>query len=169
MRPLTSWEQRRDNRFDGVSMYTEDGFELRPVGDTIEIYASGEIFHEDAPPIIAAFKTFTSQFKTRKVLCDVRLASYILEKGEEELRAAATGAALAPFPTALVCLSSQRGIMQMTVDHIHRAGGRARLFNNKAEARDWLARVEDAGKAETVPMPRSSDEPRGWWKWARRA
>jgi hypothetical protein len=150
-------------------MYTEDGFELRPVGETIEIYASGEIFHEDAPPIIAAFKTFTSQFKIRKVLCDVRLASYILEQGEAEQRAISTGATLTPFPTAFVCLSSQQGIIQLTIDCIRRAGGQAEMFSNKAEARDWLAGVEDAGKADAAPMPRSSDEPRGWWKWARRA
>jgi hypothetical protein len=149
-------------------MYTEDGFELRPVGDTIEIYASGEIFHEDAPPIIAAFKTLSSQFKTRKVLCDVRLASYILDKSEEKQRTAATGAALAPFPTALVCLTSQLRIMQQTVDYIRRAGGQAKIFSSKAEARDWLTGLEDA-TASAAPMPRSGDAPHSWLNWARRA
>jgi|GEM_PF-3496072 len=120
-------------------MYTEDGFELRPVGDTMEIYASGEQFHETHPPVIAAFNALATRMPVTKVICDVRLAAYILDPTELEIRARTTARALRPYKTAFVCLADQRPLLERTAINIREQGGVAELFSSKSEARDWLA------------------------------
>lgn len=120
-------------------MYTEDGFELRPIGDIVEIYASGEQFHETRPPVIAAFQALISRTPVTRVLCDVRLAAYILDPTEMEMRARATARELARYRTALVCLANQHELMERTADNIRSQGGTAELFSNKAAAREWLS------------------------------
>jgi hypothetical protein len=120
-------------------MYTEDGFELRPVGDTMEIFASGEMFHETRPPVIAAFQALAERVSATKVLCDVRMAAYILDADELEVRARITSRALLPYKTAFVCLANQRGLLGRTAQNIREHGGDAALFSNKSDARDWLA------------------------------
>lgn len=135
-------------------MYTEDGFELRPIGDTMEIYASGEQFHETRPPVIAAFQALTSRMPVANVLCDVRLATYVLDPTELEMRARATARALAGYRTALVCLTNQHELMERTASNIRSQGGTAELFSNKAAAREWLSGKDgcrhDAKAATTV-------------------
>ncbi|MEP3072635.1 hypothetical protein [Maricaulis sp.] len=135
-------------------MYTEDGFELRPIGDTMEIYASGEQFHETRPPVIAAFQALTSRMPVTKVLCDVRLATYVLDPTELEMRARATARALAGYRTALVCLANQHELMERTASNIRSQGGTAELFSGKGAAREWLAGKDgcrnDAKAATTV-------------------
>lgn len=124
-------------------MYTEDGFELRPVGDTMEIYASGEQFYESRPPVIAAFQALTSRMPIFKVLCDVRLAAYILDPTELEMRARTTARALASYKTAFVCLGNQQELMTRTAINIRERGGVAELFSSKSAARAWLAAKGD--------------------------
>lgn len=131
-------------------MYTEDGFELRPIGDTMEIYASGEQFHETRPPVIAAFQALTSSMQITKVLCDVRLAAYILDPTELEMRARATARALAGYKTALVCLSNQHELMERTASNIRNQGGTAELFSSKGAAREWLAGEDSCRKDATT-------------------
>lgn len=120
-------------------MYTDDGFELRPVGDTMEIYASGEQFHETHPPVIAAFNALIARTPVTKVICDVRLAAYILDPTELELRARTTARALRPYKSAFVCLADQRPLLERTAENIREQGGVAEIFSSKSEARDWLA------------------------------
>ncbi|MAZ92652.1 MAG: hypothetical protein CMF76_11940 [Maricaulis sp.] len=124
-------------------MYTEDGFELRPIGDTMEIYASGEQFHETRPPVIAAFQALTSRVPVTKVLCDVRLAAYILDPTELEMRARTTARALAGYRTALVCLADQHELMERTAGNIRSQGGTVELFSSKGAAREWLSGKDD--------------------------
>lgn len=123
----------------GGLMYTEDGFELRPLGDTMEIYASGEQFHETTPPVVAAFEALSARMTITKVLCDVRLAAYILEPEELAQRAQLSARALVPFRTAIVCLNDQRPLLDLTAANIVARGGTAKVFSNKSDARDWLA------------------------------
>lgn len=128
-------------------MYTEDGFELRPIGDTMEIYASGEQFHQATPPVVAAFEALSARMPIGKVLCDVRLAAYILEPEELVERAQTTARILAPFKTAIVCLAGQRRLLDLTAANIEAQGGSAKVFSNKSEARDWLAEREGVAAA----------------------
>ncbi|MEA1942742.1 MAG: hypothetical protein U9P68_10890 [Pseudomonadota bacterium] len=139
-------------------MYTEDGFELRPVGDTMEIYASGEQFHEANPPVVAAFRTFSARMPITKVICDVRLAAYILDPTEQEVRARTTARALLPYKTAIVCLTGQRPLLERTAEKIREHGGTAELFSSKSEARDWLA-TQNAGAAEAPAVPTRQTAP----------
>lgn len=129
-------------------MYTEDGFELRPVGDTMEVYASGEQFHETTPPVIAAFEALSARLTITKTLCDVRLAAYIMEPDELAERARLTALTLKRYRTAFVCLTDQRRLLDQTVQRIHALGGEAAVFSNKADARDWLARETALDEAE---------------------
>lgn len=122
-------------------MYTEDGFELRPVGDTMEIYASGEQFHQTQPPVAAAFQALAGRASVTKVLCDVRMAAYVLDPAEMEVRARITARTLSPYRTAIVCLANQRTLLERTAQNIRENGGEAALFSNKSAARDWLAGI----------------------------
>jgi hypothetical protein len=126
-------------------MYTEDGFELRPLGDTMEIYASGEQFHQATPPVAAAFEALSARMTISKVLCDVRMAAYILEPGEIAERAHITARILTPFRTAFVCLADQRPLIGLTAANIVAQGGNAAIFSSKSEARDWLTDAETEG------------------------
>ncbi|MCR9267268.1 MAG: hypothetical protein NXI03_06820 [Alphaproteobacteria bacterium] len=102
-------------------MYTEDGFELRPVGDTMEIYASGEIFHEPEPHVVLALRRMQTYFPTTKILSDVRLAAYVLEPDEHDHRSSAIAEVMRswalPKQTACQCgcvpnMSAPREIIQ---------------------------------------------------------
>lgn len=139
-------------------MYTEDGFELRPVGDTMEIYASGEQFHEANPPVVAAFRTFSARMPITKVICDVRLAAYILDPTEQEVRARTTARALLPYKTALVCLNEQRALLERTAENIRAQGGIAEIFTSKSDARDWLA-TQNTGTAQRPAAPTRQTSP----------
>ncbi|WP_203291923.1 hypothetical protein [Maricaulis parjimensis] len=119
-------------------MYTEDGFELRPVGDTMELYASGEIFHEDEPQIVQSVRRMQTHFPTPKILCDVRLVAFILDEDEFEYRARAISALLKDFTAAVICLADQRDFTERMAELTRAQDGKIEIFNSKAEARDWL-------------------------------
>ena len=128
-------------------MYTEDGFELRPVGDTMEIYASGEIFHEPEPHVVLALRRMQTYFPTSKILSDVRLAAYVLEPDEHDHRSSAIAEVMEDFTLAVICLSEQRPFIEQTADKIRARGGRVKIFSSKGEARDWL-------DSQTIDAPR---------------
>lgn len=122
----------------GVPVYTEDGFELKVVGDTMELSGSGEVFHEDSPPIFRAFSMLADYSDTRKVLCDLRMIVYILEPAEMAARAAIVAQILHPYLTAIVGRECQRPLLTHVVESLRTAGGEAKLFSSREAARDWL-------------------------------
>ena len=148
-------------------MYTEDGFELRPVGDTMEIYASGEIFHESEPPVVQAVRRMQTYFPTSKLLCDVRLAAYILDPDEREARACALAAVLKDYACAIICLSEQRNFIDPLTEQVLALGGTIKVFTSKADARDWLDQqpaVQASIKGDT-----QADSTRFWQERQRQA
>ncbi len=147
-------------------MYTEDGFELRPVGDTMEIYASGEIFHEPEPHVAQALRRMQTYFPTSKILCDVRLAAYVLDPDEREHRATAIAEVMKDFTLAVICLSEQRALIEHTVEKIRARGGLVRVFSSKGEARDWL---EDQPAAPAATPGTHTDSASFWQERQRRA
>ncbi|WP_138511588.1 hypothetical protein [Maricaulis alexandrii] len=147
-------------------MYTEDGFELRPVGDTMEIYASGEIFHEPEPHVVLALRRMQTYFPTTKILSDVRLAAYVLEPDEHDHRSSAIAEVMKDFTLAVICLSEQRPFIEQTADKIRARGGRVKIFSSKGEARDWLE-SQPAGPVE--PMETAASTAHVWQQRERQA
>lgn len=141
-------------------MYTEDGFELRPLGDTMEIYASGEIFHEPEPPVIRSIHRMQSHFPTGKLLCDVRLAAYILEPDEREERATQIAGMLKDFTCAVICMTDQRNFIDRVVEKVMARQGKIRIFPSKAEARDWLESQPGTLPASSAHRPAAT----GQWR-----
>ncbi|MHA6287257.1 hypothetical protein [Maricaulis sp. CAU 1757] len=124
-------------------MYTEDGFELRPIGGTLEIYASGEFFHDPESPLFRAIDTLSRRTPFQHVLFDLRLASFILEETELAALADRLAELLAPFACALIGLSDQTDLVERLTMNMRTKGARVRHFSGKQQARDWLARQSD--------------------------
>ena len=138
-------------------MYTEDGFELRAVGDTLEVYASGELFHEPSPPVLRAFSVLATHSGARRALCDIRQATYVLEDDEADERARMTAGVLAGLPTAFVGLGDQQDFVARVIANLERLDTPAALFSSKQAARDWLEGrepriVPGIGRAPSRPL-----------------